>query len=159
MIILPVAPSMPLIGLPERHYMHLARMAASDGDSLSRDAAKVGQYVTLANNPSIQWCQKLRYYQHALERHCVPPRLADDTVWLFYKELAHFVRSHAGWAALRLASHEDDRYAQRQASGESREKLADDAEEFFGPLVPAYQTNWLNREDYEQLKLLRDQWV
>ena len=76
---------------------------------------KVGQYITPALDYRLRWSKKLRYFEHALRRHCNPPQLASDEVWMFYRNLAHLVREHCGKEALRLASEEDDRYAERLA--------------------------------------------
>jgi hypothetical protein len=80
-------------------------------------------------------------------------------VWAFYSGLANLVRQHAGQEALRLASTEDDLYAARLAMGQTREHIEDEAEEFFGRLVPGECPEWLNEDDYNQLKLIRDQWI
>ena len=108
----------------------------------------------------LTWEQKLKYLNHALKRHCQPPPFPDDEVWMFYRQLADTVRQYAGQEALRMASLEDDMYAARLSMGQTREKIAEDAEVFFAELVPGEQTPaWLNEEDYAQLKLIRDQWV
>jgi hypothetical protein len=156
-----VFPAMPEIGHPESYYARLARKAEHDGDPHGREAAKVGQYLTLAMDPSLSWQQKLRYYRHGLNRHCVPPHLAGDMCWTFYRDLADLIREHAGREALRLASAEDDLYAARLGMGQDREKIAVDAEVFFLNLMTSFSTcpEWFSHDDFEQLKLLRDQWV
>jgi hypothetical protein len=110
--------------------------------------------------PNLTWEQKLRYLTHALKRHCQPPPFPDDEVWMFYRQLADLVRQHAGQEALRLASTEDDMYAARLAMGQTRDKIMEDAEVFFGRLVPfEFNPEWFNEEDYRQLKMIRDQWI
>ena len=85
--------------------------------------------------------------------------MPDDDVWLFYRSLADLVRRYAGQEALRMASQEDDLYAARLSMGQTREKIEDEADDFFGKLVPPECPDWLNEEDYGQLKLIRDQWI
>ena len=155
-----VFPAMPEIGRPEAYYAKMVHRADKAGDQFAHEAYKVGQYVTLAMDPHLTWEQKLKYITHALKRHCQPPPFPDDEVWMFYRQLADVVRQHAGQEALRIASMEDDMYAARLGMGQSRDKIAEDAEVFFANLVPGEQTpGWFNEEDYAQLKLIRDQWI
>jgi hypothetical protein len=155
-----VFPPMPEIGRPEAYYAKMVHRADKAGDQFAHEAYKVGQYVTLAMDPHLTWEQKLKYLTHALKRHCQPPPFPDDEVWMFYRQLADIVRQHAGQEALRIASMEDDMYAARLGMGQSRDKIAEDAEVFFANLVPGEQTpGWFNEEDYAQLKLIRDQWI
>jgi hypothetical protein len=154
-------PSMPEIGRPESFYAKLVHTADRQGDTHAHEAAKVGQYVTLAMDPSLSWEDKLKYFQHALKRHCVPPPYPDDDVWMFYQQLAELVRAHCGQEALRLASLEDDLYAARLSMGQSRDKIEDDAEQYFGRLLGSgdHCSEWFNDTDWSQLKLIRDQWI
>jgi hypothetical protein len=156
-----VIPAMPEIGHPESYYAKMARRAERDGDPHQREAAKVGQYLTLAADTLLTWEQKLRYYRHALNRHCVPPHLAGELCWTFYRELAMLIRDHAGREALRLASAQDDAYAARVHRGHDPEVIAAEAELFFINLMTSFTTcpEWFHDEDFEQLKLLRDQWM
>lgn len=180
-------PDMPLIGQPEAYYAKLVHQAEREGNPHARAAAKVGQYITLALNPTLKWEDKLKYFRHALRRHCQPPPFPDDDVWLFYQKLANLVRQYCGQEALRLASQEDDLYAARLTMGQSRGKIEDDAEEFFTRLLGHYEESgvdrsgesslvghilvergdvhgercpdWFTEEDWAQLKLIRDQWI
>ena len=154
-------PAMPEIGRPESFYAKLVHTADRQGDTHAHEAAKVGQYVTLAMDPSLAWDDKLKYFQHALKRHCVPPPYPDDDVWMFYQQLAELVRAHCGHEALRLASLEDDLYAARLSMGQSRDKIEDDAEQYFGRLLGSGEhcPEWFNDTDWHQLKLIRDQWI
>jgi hypothetical protein len=152
-------PSLPEIGHPESYYSRKCHEAERAGDVHKREAYKVGQYVTLAVDPHLEWEGKLKYFKHAIKRHCVPPPLPDEPVWLFYRSLANLVREHAGREALRMASTEDDLYAARISMGQTREKIEDEAEEFFARIIPAEMAEWFNEEDYNQLKLIRDQWI
>jgi hypothetical protein len=154
-------PPMPEIGCPEGYYAKGVHRAEARSDIHAREAYKVGQYITLALDPHLAWEEKLKYFRHALKRHCVPPPFPDEDVWVFYHGLANLVRQYAGQEALRLASNEDDLYAARVAMGQDKEKIADEAEEFFGKFCPPGQEcqEWFNEADYNQLKLLRDQWV
>src|SRR5690349_11711275 len=85
-------PEMPEIGHPESYYAKRCHEADYRNDHNAHEACKVGQYVTLALDPALQWEQKLKYFQHALKRHCVPPPYPDDDVWMFYQQLADLVR-------------------------------------------------------------------
>lgn len=152
-------PPLPQIGLPESHYAKQVHLADRIGDRHGHEANKVGQYITLAMDPHLNWEEKLKYFRHALKRHCAPPPLPDDDVWMFYRSLADLVRQYAGLEALRLASVEDDLYAARINMGQTRDKIEEDAEQFFGRLVPANCPDWFNEDDYAQLKLIRDQWI
>src|SRR5687768_773210 len=98
------------LGRPESYYSTLARQAKARGDVFSHASAKVGQYVTLASHALLPWAEKLKYYQHALSKHCAPPAWPDDETWMFYQSLADTVRRCAGEEALRLASREDDAF-------------------------------------------------
>jgi hypothetical protein len=158
-----VFPTMPEVGHPESYYAKRVHHADRHGDQFAHEAYKVGQYVTLALDPALSWPAKLRYFRHALKRHCVPPPLPDDEVWLFYRQLADLVRRYGGQEALRLASVEDDLYAARLSMGQTHEKIENDAEQFFANLFEGTINDqcpeWFNEEDWEQLKLLRDQWI
>jgi hypothetical protein len=152
---------MPEIGHPETYYARGVHRADKAGDVHLREAYKVGQYVTLAIDPHLAWDEKLKYFRHAIKRHCQPPPFPDDDVWMFYRQLADLVRQYAGQEALRLASNEDDLYAARLAMGQDREKIADEAEDFFSQLCPPGLDcpDWFNESDFAQLKLIRDQWI
>jgi hypothetical protein len=154
-------PAMPEIGRPESFYAKLVKGADQQADVHLHESAKVGQYITLALDPSLAWDDKLKYFRHALKRHCVPPPYPDDDVWMFYQQLADLVRQYAGQEALRLSSTEDDLYAARLSMGQSREKIEDDAEAFFQKLMGSGDQcpEWFNEMDWAQLKLIRDQWI
>ncbi|MDB5326769.1 MAG: hypothetical protein JWM57_2338, partial [Phycisphaerales bacterium] len=81
-------PCMPEIGHPESYYARIAKHAEHHGNRHAREAAKVGQYVTLALDPALHWDQKVRYFKHAISRHCHPPDFSDDSCWKFYHDLA-----------------------------------------------------------------------
>jgi hypothetical protein len=154
-------PSMPRIGEPESFYAQQVQLADRLGDPHLHEAYKVGQYISLGIDPRISWERKLKYFDHALKRHCVPPPLPDEDVWLFYRQLADLVRSHSGDEALKLASSKDDQFAQRLANGESNESISQDAEPFFLQLIgrAKERPNHFGEEDWQQLRLLRDQWI
>ena len=154
-------PPMPQVGFPESHYAREVHRADKRGDVHARESLKVAQYITLGLDPRLSWPQKLRYFQHALRRHCNPPPLPDEKVWIFYKELAHLVREHCGREALRLASAEDDSYAARLQFGGTRERLSADARLFFATLMGTSERcpEHFTDEDWAALKILRDQWV
>jgi len=66
-------PRLPEMGRRETYYANLARRAQEANDPHLRAAAKVCQYITIANNPALDWPTKLTHYQHTLNRHCQPP--------------------------------------------------------------------------------------
>jgi hypothetical protein len=154
-------PSLPDIGFPESHYAQLARTADQAGDHYGREAAKVGQYITLAMDPRLDWMSKRRFFEHALRRHCMAPPLPNEQVWLFYQSLAMLVRKHAGQEALRLASAEDDLYAMLAKSKVPRDVILGKAQVFFGTLMGMHlqRPDWFSEEDWAQLKIIRAQWI
>jgi hypothetical protein len=154
-------PELPPVGLPESQYARLIHQAEKLGDCHAREAYKVAQYVTLALEPRLRWPQKLRYFQHAFHRHCNPPPIPDEAVWLFYKDLMCLVRDHCGREALRLASTEDDVFAKRIAMGCTPARVEEDAEQFFTELLgPASKCpEHFHAEDWEALQVFRNQWI
>jgi hypothetical protein len=157
----PAIPRIPPVGLDPHVYDKMARDAEKVGDHHAHEAAKVCMYITLGMDPHLSWSEKLRYFKHALNRHCNPPTIPTQSELDFYGELAVLVRKHCGNEALKRASKEDDFYAARLAMGQTREQIEDDAEVFFEPLLghattcPIYYTE----EDWQTLKMIRDQWV
>ncbi|HEX2973606.1 MAG TPA: hypothetical protein VHP11_14825, partial [Tepidisphaeraceae bacterium] len=121
-----VLPPMPPVGRPESFYAKLAHDAERAGDAHAHEAAKVGQYITLALDEALSWDDKLKYFRHAIKRHCQPPPFPEDEVNQFYKGLADLVRQYAGQEALRIASREDDLYAARLNMGQPREGIEDE---------------------------------
>ena len=156
-----VLPPIPPIGRPESWYARQVHVADKVGDQHSHEAHKVAQYVTLGLDPALPWPKKLRYFDHALRRHCRPPPLPAEAVWVFYNDLANLVRTHCGEQALFLASAMDDSYAERCCRGEPHEAVAVDAERFFASLLPFGndKPDHFNEADWAQLRLIRDQWV
>jgi hypothetical protein len=156
-----VFPPMPEIGKSEAFYAKLAKQADADGNIYAHEAAKVGQYITLALDLHLDWPAKLRFFLHALKRHCAPPPVPEEPVWVFYRDLADLVRQYAGHEALRLASAEDDLYATRVCLGATREAVEADAEIFFEQLLGTgdHRPDWMSDDDWQQLKLIRDQWI
>jgi hypothetical protein len=155
-------PHLPEIGHPESYYARLVHHADRDNSPHAREAAKVGQYITLGIDPYLSWDQKLRYFRHALRRHCQPPKITSDPVWMFYQTLADLVRQYCGQEALRLASAEDDRYAASlQLGGATREEIGQDAETFFGDLTGFGDScpEHFHEEDWALLKIFLNQCV
>ena len=157
----PGLPAIPPVGRPESFYARQVHLADKVNDIHAHEAYKVAQYVTLGVDPGLSWPKKLRYFDHALRRHCHPPPLPADDVWLFYESLRDLVRQHCGEQALFLASAMDDRYAERCRCGGDRAAICDEAERFFADLIPAgaEKPHHFNAVDWEQLRLIRDQWV
>ena len=157
----PPLPAIPPVGRPESWYARQVHLADRAGDLHTHEAYKVGQYVTLGIDPALTWPKRLRYFDHALRRHCRPPPLPSEAVWVFYRDLADLVRTHCGEQALFLASAIDDCYAERCRRGEPRELVAADAERFFTELLPTgdCKPEHFNEVDWAQLMLIRGQWV
>jgi hypothetical protein len=154
-------PPLPEIGHPESYYAHQIHRADRLGNRHAREAFKAAQYVTLAMDPRLKWEQKLRYFSHALRAHCTAPPLAPESVWMFYGRLADLVRTQAGTEALRLAGREDDSWASQLQRGVSRDQLRLEAAMFFRRLVgeDGKKPEYLNSEDWEQLRILRQTWI
>src|SRR5688500_281207 len=87
-----ILPPMPEIGHTESYYARLAKLADEKNLLHAREAAKVGQYITLALDKELDWDSKRRYFRHALRRHCTPPPVSHDLVAGFYDRLATLVR-------------------------------------------------------------------
>ena len=158
-----VFPSMPPIGQSESFYAKFAKQADAEGNMYAHEAAKVGQYITLALDPHLEWPAKQRYFEHALKRHCVPPPVPDEPVWIFYRDMADLVRQYAGLEALRLASKEDDLYATRLALGAERDAVESRCRNLFRTTdrhgSSEKRPDWVSEDDWAQLKLIRDQWI
>jgi hypothetical protein len=154
-------PALPEIGHPEAWYAKRCHMADKYHDVHAHESYKVGQYVTLGMSPSMSWPEKLKYFQHALRRHCNPPPQPTEDVWLFYRKMAHLVKECCGREALRLCLEEDDLYAKRVALGQAREQIRGEARQFFGKFFPFDDScpDWFIQEDFAQLKLIRKQWA
>jgi hypothetical protein len=154
-------PPLPQIGHPESYYARLAKQAEREGDIHAHEAAKVGQYITLALDPNIDWDAKRRYFRHAIKRHCAPPQVSSELVEMYYIRLTDLVMHHAGAEALRLASAEDDKYASRLSDGRSRRTIMEDAMEFFANLMGVDDScpSHFKDEDWLQLRIIRNQWI
>ena len=154
-------PPLPQIGHPESYYARLAKQAEREGDIHLHEAAKVGQYITLALDPNIDWDAKRRYFRHAVKRHCAPPQVSSELVEVYYTRLTDLVMHHAGAEALRLASAEDDKYASRLSDGHSRRTIMEDAVEFFANLMGVDDNcpSHFKQEDWLQLRIIRNQWI
>ena len=155
-------PPLPKIGMPDEVYSQEISKAEAENDKHAREALKVARYITLAIHPRLAWDAKLRYFQHALQKHCVSPTPGDQ-MKPFYQNLGQIVREYCGAEALRLASQEDDMYAARAALSEDHSTIEEDAEVFFGDLLGAgtgeHAPEHFNEVDWAQLKMLRDQWI
>jgi hypothetical protein len=154
-------PPLPEVGHPETYYAHQAARAERHGWRHHREAAKVGQYITLALGPRLTWEQKARYFRHALRSHCIGPDVAPNPIMMFYKGLADLVRKYAGQEALRMASQEDDAWANQVARGIPLWQVKADAARFFSAMLGERNgpPDYLNPEDWEQLMILRKQWL
>lgn len=155
-------PPMPKIGLPEETYLHVAHKAERNGDDLVFEAAKVGQYVSLAlRDPDAPWTTKLKFFRHALKRHTQPPEHADEMTKQWFGRLGRLVKAHAGAEALRLAVEMDEVYEARVSMGQTPEQIADDAEKFFDQICPMcdHCPPIYNEEEWQKLTSIRDRWI
>lgn len=155
-------PKMPKIGLPEKIYLQAAHQAEANRDDLTHEAAKVGQYVSLAlRDLDASWSKKLKFFRHALKRHTLPPEHADEVTRAWFKQLARHVKAYAGAEALRLAAEQDECFEARISMGQTADNIAEDAESFFDMVCPHCETcpPIYNAEDWEQLKVFRDRWI
>ena len=155
-------PPLPKIGKSDEVYSQEISKAEAENDWHAREALKVARYITLAMHPKLAWDAKLRYFQHALHKHCASPTPGDQ-MNAFYEKLAQMVREYCGAEALRLASQEDDMYAARTALSEDHSTIEEDAEVFFGDLLGTGAgeagPDYFNEVDWAQLKMIRDQWI
>lgn len=153
-------PPFPEIGLPESFYTHLAHQASHAGNMHAHEAAKVAQYITLGINDKLTWEEKIKCFRHALKRHCQCPPMADQRVQQFYDELTRLVRRHAGEEALKIANRLDDHFATMLKIGRPRSEIVGDADEYFQDMIPRTGCpEWFEEEDYQVLRILRDQWT
>ena len=154
-------PPLPEIGRPESYYAQQVKLAEQYHNHHAREAYKVGQYVTLGLDRRLDWEKKLRYFNHALRSHCSAPPGASDKLWLFYGQLGDMVRRNAGAEALRLASLEDDYYMGQIRAGVPKPTVMIQAEIFFRKLLGdrSEKPDYLNQEDFEQIRILRNQWI
>jgi hypothetical protein len=154
-----VYPEFPALGKNDEYYGRVAHHAEKEKDPYTHAAYKVAQYLTLAKAAK-NWTQKIRCYRHALEKHAVPHGAVDPSSAGFFEKLQDWVRRECGEDALRLASEEDEFYAQRLlAHKEPRFKIVNEAAHFFPPMVPETCPMWFFKEDYEALRLLQLQWA
>lgn len=157
----PRLPPLPEIGHDEHVYAAQARIADENADRPLRDAAKVGLYISLAIHRPMKWADKLRHFQHALDKHCHTSRTADARIWNFYHSLAHLVKEHCGQEALRLASEKDDVYAARLKSGVSRDEVRESARIFFAKLIGDGRVlpDHMLPDEFLMIRMIRDQWI
>src|SRR5438067_9134086 len=102
---------LPVIGHAEAFYLKHIEQAEAAGDRHARAAHKVGQYVTAAINPKMAWDDKMKRFYHCLDKYCVPPHTADESLRAFYQKLGDLVRRHAGQEALASARKHHDEYS------------------------------------------------
>jgi len=153
-------PPMPQLGQSEAYYKELVRQAEHNHQVHAREAAKVGQYVTLGLNEDTDPASKMKFFRHAIRKHCVTPHISDVAVEGFYERLTTFVRLHAGREAMRVANNEDERYAMRERDGEPHAKLVAEAKVFFEKLLgpEGESSDLFTDDDWQQLKIIRHQW-
>lgn len=154
-------PPLPEIGRPETYYAKQVARADRLGMRHAHEAYKVGQYVTLALGSRLTWEQKSRYFRHAIRSHCNGPDLAPQPVMKFYSDLMNLVRQYAGAEAIRLASREDDAWAAQLQRGVPRADVKAEAARFFKAMLgdDGRQPEYFSPEDWEQLRVLRNNWL
>lgn len=150
----------PVIGHPESFYLKHAKEAEAAGDRHARASHKVGQYVTTALTPGMAWGEKIHRFLHALDKYCVAPANADESLKAFYRKLGDIVRRYAGQEAVTVARHKHESLLARLNTGETRDILEDEAEFFFFDMLGHHQCpDWCCKEAYRQIITWRDFWV
>jgi hypothetical protein len=154
-------PLLPKIGYPEAYYAQRIREADRARDLYALEAYKVAQYITLALNPQLRWEDKLRYFQHAIRRHCVTSPLSDNEVRSFFGKLAALVQRYAGHEAIRIATRENELFLSCLKLGKPLAQISADAQAFFGKLLPedGRCPEWFTSDDFQQLQMRRKQWI
>lgn len=154
-----VFPPLPEMGETESFYGRKAKQADKDGDVHARAAYKVAQYIASALAPDLPWNEKLRYLEHAVKKHAVPPPPLDDEVWNYYQQLQDLVRTNAGQEALRLAQAQNETFTARSNAGEPKYKIRADAAPYFRQFIPSEECPaWFHLWDFNALKAMRNQW-
>src|SRR5258708_28119268 len=131
-----VFPPLPELGEEDTYYGKIAHKAEKKKQPHKRAAYKVAQYLTLAKDPPLSWPEKLEYFRYALQKHAKPRPPIDDDVWAYYQQLQAWVRQECGAEALRVASAQDDFFAEPLNQKGPAFKILTQAAQFFPPLVP-----------------------
>lgn len=154
-----VFPNLPELGREDTYYGKVAHKAEKQGDLYTRAVYKVAQYLTLAQNPSLKWPEKLKYFRHAIEKHAKPTPPIDDEVWAFYQRVQDWVRIECGAEALRLTATENQFFTERKMQHEARFRIVSDAAQFFRDVVPAECPGWFSAEVYDELRAIQLRWA
>jgi hypothetical protein len=152
---------LPVIGHAEAFYVKHIAQAEAAGDRHAKAAHKVGQYVTAALDPKMAWDDKMKRFFHCLDKYCIAPPSADESLRTFYHKLGDLVRKHAGQEALAAARRHHAQFSQRLKASEDRGAIEDDAEKYFFDLLGHGHgcPNWCSKEAFHQIVTWRDQWV
>jgi hypothetical protein len=151
---------MPVIGHAEAFYLKHIKQAEEAGDRHARASHKVGQHVTSALDPKMAWNDKLKRFVHCMERYSVAPPDADDSLLAFYQKLADCIRRQAGQEAIHVARAKHESFEKRVKAGESREKVEEEAEQFFfGLMGRGGKPEWCSKDAWAHLTAWRDHWV
>jgi hypothetical protein len=152
---------LPVIGHAEAFYLKHIEQAEAAGDKHAKAGHKVGQYVTAALNPKMALEDKMKRFFHCLDKYCVAPPTADESLRNFYQKLGDLVRRHAGQEALAAARKRHEEFTRRAKANEDRGAIEDDAEKFFFDLLGHGHgcPNWCSHEAYNVIITWRDQWV
>ena len=153
-------PPIPELGEEEKVYGKRAHAAEKTGDIYGASVNKVAQYVTLGLDPALDWPNKLRYFEHALNKHAAPKPPIDDEVIAFYQRLAEFVKQQAGLQVLKLVyRHDAELEARRESNNEPIFKLRSEAASFFRQFLPAGdRPDCFTDTDYAELIAVRNKW-
>ena len=152
---------LPVIGHAEAFYEKHIAQAVAAGDKHAKASHKVAQYVTAAISPNMAWDDKMKRFFHCLDKYCVAPPDADESLRNFYQKLGDVVRRHAGQEALAAARKRHEEFTRRLKASEDRGAIEDDAEKFFFDLLGHGHgcPNWCSKEAFHQIVTWRDQWV
>jgi hypothetical protein len=152
---------LPVIGHAPAFYQKHIEQAEATGDRHAKASHKVGQYVTEALSPKMSWDDKMKRYYHCLDKYCVAPPDADESLRSFYQKLGDMVRRHAGQEALAAARKRQEEFTRRAKANEDRAAIEEDAEKFFFDLLGHGHgcPNWCSKEAFNMIITWRDQWV
>ncbi len=152
---------LPVIGHADAFYKKHIEQAEAAGDKHAKAAHKVGQHVTSALAPAMPWPEKLKRFNHCLEKYCIVPPDADESLRTFYHKLADLVRRHAGQEAQHAARKHHEDYHRRLKAGETRDLIEEEAEVYFFDLLghTGGCPPWCSKEAWNQIVGWRNFWV
>ena len=155
-------PPLPEVGRPESYYAQQVKQAEQQRNIHAREAYKVAVRRDAGNGPAAGLGKELRYFKHALRSHCVAPAGARRQALDVLRAARRHGEAECGRRGpIRLASLEDDYYMGQVNAGVPRPQIMAQAEIFFRKILGERdeKPEYLNQEDYEQLRILRNQWI